>query len=140
MRAVKSLAIQHRDLIIQFLKFGIIGMLGFVVDWCFFHIALDRLGFNRYTSAAFSFPFAVTATWIGNRLFTFRGQNSGSVHMQWLRFFAVCAVGFIINRGTFSLLTCSIPLVYQYPVLGLLGGTGAGMFFNFFFARKLVFR
>jgi len=130
----------HRAVIIQFLKFGLIGFGGFFVDLAMFHVALDVLGINHYLSALFSFPFAVTATWIGNRLFTFRGQNSGSIHVQLMRFAAVCAVGLILNRGMFSLLTYTVPLVYAYPVLGLLGGTAAGMFFNFFFSKKLVFR
>ena len=137
---MKQLLDKHREIIIQFLKFGTIGVLGFGVDWAFFHIGFDGLGFNRDISAYFSFPFAVTATWIGNRLFTFRGLNRGSAHAQWLRFFAVCAIGFVLNRGTFSILTHSVALVYTYPVLGLMAGTGAGMFFNFFFSKKLVFR
>jgi putative flippase GtrA len=137
---IVSFAAQHRATIIQFLKFGTVGVGGFFVDLTMLHVALDLLGLDHYTSAFFSFPFAVTATWIGNRLFTFRGQNSGSVHAQWMRFFAVCAVGLVLNRGTYSLLTYTMPLVYAHPVLGLLAGTGAGMFFNFFFSKKLVFR
>jgi putative flippase GtrA len=130
----------HKALIVQFLKFGVIGVIGFGVDVAMFHVGFDLLGFGHYWSSYFSFPFAVTATWIGNRLFTFKGQNSGSAPAQWMRFFAVCAIGFFLNRGTFSLLTYAVPLVYVHPVLGLLAGTGVAMFFNFFFARKLVFR
>jgi putative flippase GtrA len=73
-------------------------------------------------------------------MFTFRGKSQGSIRAQWAKFFTVSACGLVLNRGTFCLLTATIPLVYTYPVLGLLAGTGAGMFFNFFFAKKLVFR
>jgi len=130
----------QRALIIQFLKFGVIGVIGFAVDYGFFHVGLDVLGFGRYWSALFSFPFAVTITWLGNRQFTFRGQHKGRASAQWVKFFMTCAVGLVLNRGTYSLMITAFPLVYRYPVLGLLGGTAAGMFFNFFAARRLVFR
>jgi putative flippase GtrA len=130
----------HRKLVIQFLKFGTIGGFGFFVDLGFFHLGLDIFGFGHYGSAVFSFPFAATFTWIGNRLFTFRGKHAGRASTQWARFLVTCAIGFVINRGTFSLLTAAIPLVYRFPVLGLMAGTGTAMFFNFFAARKLVFR
>jgi putative flippase GtrA len=130
----------HRATIIQFLKFGIVGFLGFFVDFGFFHLGFDWFGFGHYGSALFSFPFAVTFTWIGNRLFTFRGRHEGSASAQWARFAVVCAIGLVLNRGAFSLLTATVPLVYSYPVLGLLAGTCAGMFFNFFFSKRLVFK
>lgn len=128
------------EIVVQFLKFGTIGIVGFLVDFTFFHIGFDLLGLGHYISALFSFPFAVTATWIGNRLFTFRGQSTGKAHHEWARFAMVCFVGLVINRGTFTLLTATVPLVYAYPILGLMGGTATAMFFNFFAARRVVFR
>ena len=130
----------HRATIIQFLKFGTVGALGFVLDRSLYFFGRDALGCGAYGSAYFSFPFVVAFTWIGNRLFTFRGQSTGSIHEQAMKFFAVCAVGLVLNRGTFSALTYMLPLVRDYPTLGLLAGTGAGMFFNFFLSRRLVFR
>jgi putative flippase GtrA len=127
-------------LIRQFIKFGTVGFFGFFVDLGFFHVGLDILGFGHYGSALFSFPIAASFNWMGNRHFTFRGRHEGSAHAQWMRFLMVCGVGVVLNRGTFSILTATVPLVYQYPVLGLLAGTGAGMFFNFFLSKKMVFR
>jgi len=130
----------HRKLVIQFLKFGVIGLGGFFVDYAFFHVGLDLLGLGHYWSAVFSFPFGATITWIGNRLFTFRGKHAGRASAQWAKFLVACAIGFAINRGTYALLTATIPLVYHFPVIGLMAGTGTAMFFNFFAARKMVFR
>ncbi|MDP9128695.1 MAG: GtrA family protein [Pseudomonadota bacterium] len=129
-----------RALFIQFFKFGLIGVIGFLVDYGMLHFGLDVLGLGRYGSAIFSFPFAVTATWIGNRVFTFKGLSSQPAHHEWARFLAVCAGGFVLNRGAYALLIANVPLAYAYPVLGLVAGTAAGMFFNFFVARRFVFR
>ena len=137
---MRALVEEHRATIIQFGKFGVIGFLGFFVDYGLFHFARDIFDLNRYVSSLFSFPFAVTFTWFGNRIFTFRGKNEGSIHAQLMRFVSVCAIGLVLNRGTFMLLTATVPIVYKYSIIGLLAGTGAGMFFNFFFSKKLVFK
>ncbi|MER2520073.1 MAG: GtrA family protein [Bdellovibrionales bacterium] len=129
-----------RETAIQFLRFGLIGGLGFIVDVGFFHIALDILELGHYGSAVFSFPFAATFTWLGNRVFTFKDRNAGHAGAQWARFLAVCAVGFVLNRGTYSLMVMNLPLAHSYPVLALFGGTMAGMVFNFVFSKRLVFR
>ena len=126
--------------VLQFLKFGIVGVVGFVVDTAFLYLGIEALGMGRVAAGFFAFPFAVTVTWIGNRLFTFKDHDHEPMAKQWAKFASVCAVGIVFNRGTYTLMVSLIPFVYDYPVLGLLGGTAAGMFFNFFASKKLVFR
>ncbi len=123
----------------QFLKFGIVGLFGFGVDASMLYVGIDGLGLSRVTAGFFSFPFAVTATWIGNRFFTFRTARRDPLAKQWAKFAFVCAIGLLFNRGTYSLTVSLIPLVWRYPVMGLLAGTAAGMFFNFHASRKHVF-
>jgi putative flippase GtrA len=123
----------------QFFKFGIVGAVGFAVDTAFLYFGIHVLGLGRIAAGLFSFPFAVTVTWLGNRHFTFCDATPMPAAKQLAKFAFVCAIGLIFNRGTYSLLVSTIPFVYDYPVIGLLAGTGAGMFFNFFAARKHVF-
>jgi putative flippase GtrA len=155
---MRGIVARHGEIVRQFFKFGIVGLVGFIVDWGMLHFALDILMLNKTVDAAanargihvngiglmaaglFSFPFAVTVTWIGNRLFTFRHAGHDPAAKQLAKFAAVCAVGLVFNRGTYSLLVHFAPLASHYPVLGLLGGTCAGMFFNFFAARRHVFK
>lgn len=129
-----------RLLVLQFIKFGIVGVGGFVVDASFLYFALHVLGFGRIAAGFFAFPFAVTLTWIGNRLYTFREVEHEPMARQWAKFAMVCAIGIIFNRGTYSVLVSTVPLVYDYPIIGLLAGTAAGMFFNFFASKRVVFR
>jgi len=123
----------------QFFKFGIVGAVGFGVDTVMLYFGIGVLGLGRVAAGLFSFPFAVTATWIGNRVYTFPEAQPMSAAKQLAKFAIVCAIGLVFNRGTYSLLVTTIHFVYDYPVIGLLGGTAAGMFFNFFAARKHVF-
>jgi putative flippase GtrA len=124
----------------QFFKFGIIGFVGFIVDAAFLYVGIDALGLGRVAAGFFSFPFAVTATWVGNRLFTFRDASPMPAAKQLAKFAFICAIGLLFNRGTYSLLVTFVPFVYRYPVIGLLAGTSAGMFFNFFASKKHVFK
>lgn len=130
----------HRAVIVQFCKFGIVGALGFALDSALTYGGIYGLGLGRVTAGLGSFPITVTFTWFGNRIFTFRRAPRERMGAQWMRFFVTCAVGLVFNRGTYSFLVTSVPFIYDYPVFGLLAGTAAGMFFNFFMARKLVFR
>jgi putative flippase GtrA len=123
----------------QFLKFGMIGAIGFAVDSVMLYFGIYVLGMGRVVAGFFSFPFAVTSTWIGNRRFTFRDARHASAVTQLAKFAAVCAIGLVFNRGTYTLLVTYVPVVYAHPILGLVAGTGVSMFFNFFATRRHVF-
>ena len=127
-------------LLLQFIKFGLVGVVGFLVDAGVLRFCMTELGMGPYAGRIVSFMAAVTATWLCNRHFTFRGQGSGSTRAQWARFVAVCLGGFVFNYGAYALLIATQPVVAAYPVLGVAAGSLAGMFFNFFASRRLVFR
>ncbi len=124
----------------QFIKFGLIGVAGFVVDTLFLYIGIDALGLGRVAAGFFAFPFAVTFTWIGNRLFTFNDIEHEPMSKQWAKFASVCTVGIVFNRGTYTLLVKTVPFIHAYPFIGLFAGSLAGMFFNFFAAKRVVFK
>ncbi len=139
-RKVKQLSAEQRKLIEQFFKFGLVGIAGFIVDLSVLKFCTLVLGMNPYGGRLFSFLAGASTTWILNRIFTFRGQGGGAAHVQWAKFLAVSAGGFTLNYGTYSLLITYVPLVREYLSLGVAAGSIAGMFFNFFAARKVVFK
>ncbi len=129
---------RHWPLLAQFLRFGTVGGLGFIVDNAVVYGLRGSVGLNW--AGALAFPAAATVTWAVNRIWTFRGQGSGSAGAQWLRFLAVNSVGFVLNRGTFFILVATSTLCVDYPVLATGAGTAAGMFVNFGLSRKIVFK
>jgi putative flippase GtrA len=136
---LKSFIANHAATINQFLKFGIVGFLGFGIDSGFLYLGIHALGLSHVAAGLFSFPFAVLFTWVGNRVFTFRDAASMPAAKQLVKFIVVCVIGLVFNRGTYSLLVTYVPFVHTNWVLGVVAGTGVGMFFNFFAARKHVF-
>ncbi|MDD2326551.1 MAG: GtrA family protein [Alphaproteobacteria bacterium] len=125
----------------QFFKFGLVGVLGFLVDTGVLYACMIFLDMGPYSGRAVSFLVGASSTWICNRCFTFKGcGNNDPVHVQWMKFLVVCAGGFVFNYGTYAFMIAHVPLVAAHPVLGVAAGSIAGMFFNFFGSRRIVFR
>ena len=137
---IKGMIGQARfGVLMEFLRFGVVGTIGFVVDTAVLYAGL-ALGLGLYGGRAVSYLVAATTTWALNRLWTFRGRGEGPAHQQWALFLLVNLVGFAMNYGTYAALIAFVPLVAAHPVLGVAAGAIAGMFGNFVLSRQLVFR
>jgi len=127
----------------QFLRFGVVGAVGFVVDTAVLYAALAAGG-GPYGGRVLSYIAAATTTWALNRAWTFRaaGGSAGRARIgrQWALFLVVNLVGFAVNYGTYALLIANFPLVAAYPVLGVGAGALAGMTGNFLLSQRYVFR
>lgn len=135
----RSFATEERiRLLVQFLMFGTVGTIGWIVDTATVYGLRASLGL--YGAGMVSYVVAASTTWICNRLWTFRGQGSGPAHHQWARFLAVNVFGFILNRGTYALLVTFVVLCARQPVFATAAGALAGMFVNFGLSRAIVFR
>lgn len=123
----------------QFLRFGIVGTMGFGWDTATVLSMRNVIGLTGAMILAYFV--AASMNWLMNRLWTFRGTGSaGSMLRQWGTFLAANSLGFLLNRGTALILVYTVPLFNIHPVLALVAGTVAGMFFNFTLSRRLVFR
>lgn len=125
----------------QFLRFSIIGAVGFVVD-VYVLYAMHYLGLDLYTARIISFVAAATATWLGNRLFTFRSAplERKKLGGEWIAYLAAMTLGGLVNYGTYALLITFLPLFEQHPWLAVAGGTGAGLLINFVLARRILYK
>jgi putative flippase GtrA len=122
----------------QFLRFGTVGAVGFVVDAGIIYATRHQLGL--YGAGLASYLAAATVTWALNRAWTFRGRGTGRAHRQWALFLLANLAGFALNRGTYALLVTYVPICAEQPVLAVLAGVAVAMFLNFHLSRKLVFR
>jgi putative flippase GtrA len=125
-------------LVAQFLRFGTVGAGGFVVDTATVYATRGALGL--YGAGAIAYLTAATATWLFNRIWTFRGRGGGPAHRQWLAFLAANLLGFVLNRGTYAVLVTVSATCADQPVFAVAAGAVAGMFVNFHLSRSVVFR
>jgi putative flippase GtrA len=129
---------QHHKVLAQFLRFGVVGTVGFGVDTATVYALRSPLGL--YEAGVIAYAMAATANWALNRVWTFRGLGSGPAHRQWALFLLANAVGLVLNRGAYMALIATVPVCAAYPVLAVAAGAVAGMGSNFFLSRRVVFR
>jgi putative flippase GtrA len=125
-------------LLVEFMMFGAVGVVGLVLDTATVYALRYQLGL--YGAGLVSYLVAATGTWLLNRVWTFRGRGSGSMHRQWGRFLLANLAGFVLNRGTYAALVTFVPLCAEQPVYAVAAGAIAGMFVNYNLSRTLVFR
>ena len=129
-----------RALIEQFLRFGVVGTVGFVVDSAVL-LGMMALGLGPYGGRVVSYLVAASTTFALNRAWTFRSaRRDAPVAAQWGRFVLLNLAGFAANYGTYAALVAGVPLVAANPVLGVAAGSLAGMFINFGLSRRFVFQ
>ena len=136
MSALKDLA--SHPLPRQFLRFGVVGTIGFVVDASVLTVVLATTGLGFYWGRVASFLVAATTTWALNRRFTFQDRSARRVR-QWGRFVAVNVGGGLVNYATYSALVAASATFRSWPVLAVAAGSLAGMFVNFAASKRFVF-
>jgi len=126
----------------QFIKFGLVGVVGFFVDSSALYAFMDFLGLGLYAGRVASYLVAATTTWALNRAYTFSHSkgNDGNKRKQWSKFLLVNSLGGFINYGVYALLVSVYAIFASFPVLAIAIGSISGLFFNFFLSRKIVFR
>jgi len=139
MESARLLDSRFGRLAMQFGKFGVVGVVGFLVDTLAVYGFL-ALGLEFYAARIPSFFTAATTTWLLNRSFTFRGAAPEPLHRQWAKFLAANAVGGVVNYGVSVALVAGFDIVAAHPVLAVAAGSLAGMLFNFTAAKRLVFK
>jgi putative flippase GtrA len=134
----KSVAMQKA--ILQFLRFGVVGVAGFLVDAGVL-TAMLWLGLGPYAGRVVSYLAAASTTFVLNRAWTFRtASREAPVAAQWGQFVLLNLVGFVANYGTYAMLVAGTQIVAAHPVIGVAAGSVAGMFINFGLSRRYVFK
>jgi putative flippase GtrA len=121
---IKSL--KNPDEMKRFLKFGLVGISGAVVDFGVFNILSSWLGVNSTISQAISFTLAVFNNFIWNRLWTYPETRKSSILKPFLQFGFVNVIGLGIRTILFTLIepwmiklsTVLLPSFKQPAIIG----------------------
>jgi putative flippase GtrA len=134
------LSAERRRVIGEFLRFGIVGTLGFFVDWGVLSIGM-RFGTGPWFGRILSYLAAASFTFSANRAWTFRtAERSRSLAQDWSLFLLVNLLGFACNYGTYAALLAAVPLTREFPVIGVAAGSLAGLAGNFLLSKRYIFR
>lgn len=127
----------------EFFRFCVVGTIGFAVDAGSLQILVSLLGAGPYAGRVVSFILAATATWILNRVYTFRSRaqtKKGMLTREWLVYMAVMVAGAAVNYGTYAFCIYSSEFMRGYLFLAVGAGSIAGLLINFLTAKYVVFR
>ncbi len=130
----------HPHLFGEMFRFGVVGTVGFLVDVLVLTVGLQA-GTGPWFGRVLSYLVAVTVTFSLNRAWTFRtADRSRSMAQDWGLFAVLNLVGFACNYGTYAALITGVPVVREFPVLGVAAGSLAGMAGNFLLSKRYVFK
>jgi putative flippase GtrA len=87
----------------QLVKFGLVGVSGYLINLAVFAVFAGSLGVHHLIAAVLAFGVAVTNNFLWNRYWTF-GPGEGPAHFQAARFFAVSLASLGINLVVLQLL------------------------------------
>ena len=122
----------------RFIRFGITGTVGFLVDVGVLYLGLHA-GLGYFYGRAISFLCAVVVTWQLNRRFTFLPVRQATASVQATRYLAAMCLGGIVNYVTYTTIVLFAPKITYLPFFAVAAGSVAGMFLNFYTAKRWVF-
>jgi putative flippase GtrA len=86
----------NKTLILKFIKFGIVGVSGVLVDFGFTFLCKEILKIPKYVANAIGFTIAASSNYYFNRIWTFHSHNP-EVAIEYSKFICISLVGLGIN-------------------------------------------
>ena len=105
-----------QGMLLQLIKFCMVGGSGLVVDFGITYIFKELLKVNRYVANSIGFVCAATTNYILNRIWTFRSTDP-QITRQYLLFLGIAVVGLGINNAVIYLLSDRLGLNFYLSKL-----------------------
>lgn len=120
-------------LIQQIMKFGIVGVLAFVIDYGLMVALTELVGLAPVASATVSFIVSVVFNYVASMRFVFSHKEGMSKQREFVIFVVLSVIGLLINDGLMWAGTELIAIDYRIVKIG---ATAVVMVWNFV-TRKL---
>ncbi|MBE6336575.1 MAG: GtrA family protein [Lentimicrobiaceae bacterium] len=83
-------------MILKFIKFGIVGFSGMIIDFGSTYLCKEIIKLNKYISNGIGFVLAATSNYFLNRTWTFESHDA-QIGIQYMQFMTVSIIGLGIN-------------------------------------------
>jgi len=118
----------------RFLKYGIVGVLGLVVDMGLFYLLHERFGISYIFSNVVSSSLAVIHNFILNSLFTFKVKDK--LFKRFISFYLIALMGMVLSSGLLALM---IEVFLMDSMLSKMISVLIVAVIQYFFNKKLTF-
>lgn len=88
-----------KKLIAQFMKFGVVGAIAFVIDFGLLALLTSGFGVNYLVSATISFTVSVIFNYFASMRYVFRHREGMSRRREFVIFVVLSVIGLGINNG-----------------------------------------
>jgi putative flippase GtrA len=135
-----SLRKRFADLIPELAKFGVVGLIGSVIDLGGAAYLHGAVGIGPMVSKGLSITAATVVTYLGSRFWTFRHRVNQALLREGILFAALNLVGLAIAECVIALITYGLDMkgTLAYNAASV-AGTGFGTIFRYFSYKKWVF-
>jgi putative flippase GtrA len=113
---------------------------GFGLDAGVLTLLVRGFDWSPWHGRFLSFPLAVTATWLLNRRYAFRGAAPVDRRAEYAGYWAIQLVGAAVNFGVFGLCLRAAPALQRWPFVAVAVSGVAAMVVNFVLARTILYR
>lgn len=86
-------------LIAQFMKFGVVGVIAFVIDYGLLALLTEVFGVNYLVSATISFTVSVIFNYVASMRYVFTHKEDMSRRREFVIFVVLSIIGLLINNG-----------------------------------------
>lgn len=122
-----------KKLIAQFAKFGVVGVIAFVIDYGLLILLTEVFGVNYLVSATISFTASVVFNYIASMRYVFSHKEGMSRRKEFVIFVVLSVIGLLINNGFLWLGSDILNIDYRITKIVV---TGIVMVWNFI-TRKI---
>jgi len=133
--------LENRPDLVRFLKFGIVGGSGVIVNQFFLWLFTETFGLHYLVSSVLAIFLAMISNFIWNDLWTWRDRGEPGVKAYFVRLLKFCVVssiaGYIGNLGVLWILTHFFHIHY---LISNLFGIAVGTVLNYFFNNIWTFK
>jgi len=114
--------------LLKFLKFGVVGGSGVIVDFFFTWLTKEKFKVQKYAANAIGFTIAASTNWFLNRIWTFNSQNPEMLR-EYSEFLIISLIGLGINSLVLWTLTEKFKINFYISKLGAIAVTTVWNFF-----------
>ncbi|MCK9447458.1 MAG: GtrA family protein [Bacteroidales bacterium] len=100
----------------RFVKFGLVGFSGMLIDFGITYITKEKLGWQKYISNATGFLLAASSNYLLNRIWTFRSVNP-AILIEYSEFVLIAIIGLAINTLILWILVSKLNLKFYFSKL-----------------------
>ncbi|MBO5849257.1 MAG: GtrA family protein [Bacteroidales bacterium] len=125
---MRSLLIIDKLLISKFIKFGVVGCSGMIIDFGTTYLCKEKLRLNKYLSNCIGFILAATSNYFLNRIWTFESHKE-EIAVQYMQFMVVSTIGLGINSLVLYLLADKLKWNFYFSKLIAIATTTIWNFF-----------